>query len=89
MISMDAIIQIDGLSTKETTLYLLDVIRMDPCLELRYYVARAMTNYASLAAYQYHQANDNGNSPNKSWIESKKKIENDKEISESLWNMMK
>ena len=89
MISMDAIIHIDGLSTKETTLYLLDVIRRDPCLELRYHVARAMTNYVSLAAHQYNQAGNNGNGPNKTWNVNKKRIENDKEICESLWNMMK
>ena len=90
--ALDAIILLDALKRLDILTYLLSIIREDPVPHMRYYAAKGLADFVSLAA-QVDQL-DNGSGPTEFgevelWMKTKRHLGNLRELRDEMWQMLK
>lgn len=90
--ALDALILLDGLRRTDILTYLLSIIREDPVPHMRYYAAKSLADFVSLAAHVDQV--DTGKGPShfpevELWVRTKRHLSNLRELRDEMWQMLK
>ncbi|TPX45428.1 hypothetical protein SeLEV6574_g03876 [Synchytrium endobioticum] len=89
--ALDALILLDALKRSDILTFILSMIREDPVPHMRYYTAKALADFVSLAAHVVHV--DTGNGPAEFeeaelWMRTRRHLGNLRELREEMWQML-
>ena len=93
MISIDALLLLDGLLNRDIAIYIFSLIESDPHSYFRYYVARALTSMVFIAPdcipkqSQKLRKNDKGIDPR--WENVREIVAENDVLASKIWKMLK